>query len=210
MLTVGGNDIGFAAVLADCIYSPLAPELVPGRPGCATRDDLAVRAATAYLAGVPGAPKPVPSAVSMPALLATIKAKAPKAQIYVTGYPRLFGLSFPDPQGCRVGDLDQVGQVPLYVTKTDAKWIRRNSEGLNSAIAASVAGARRHGIDATYVDVATPFTSHNVCSTGTPWVNGILFTLGNPPTVSTASFHPNARGQQAYADAVAAAVKRHS
>jgi hypothetical protein len=98
-------------------------------------------------------------------------------------------------------------QVPLFVAKNDARWIRAKSDGLNAAIAGSVARARRHGIRATYVDVATPFTSHNVCSTGTPWLNGLVFTPTLPPTVATASFHPNALGQQAYADAVAAATR---
>jgi lysophospholipase L1-like esterase len=205
-LTVGGNDIGFAAVLRDCVYSPLAVELVPGRPGCAARDDLPVRAATAYLAGVPGAPQPVPSALSMARLLTTIHAQAPRARIFVTGYPRIFGLSFSSPAGCQVGQLDEAGRVPLFVTEADARFIREKSDGLNAAIAAGVATARHQGVRARYVDVADAFTGHNVCSTGTPWVNGVLLTPGNPPTVASGSFHPTARGQRAYADAVAAAA----
>lgn len=201
-LTVGGNDVGFALVLGDCVYSPLAPHLVPGQPGCAARNNRKVRAATAYLAGVPGAVQPVPSALSMAELLAAIQAKAPRARIYVTGYPRLFGLSFPSPAGCHVGD---IGQAPLFVTEADARWIRKKSDGLNAAITTGVAQARRQGVRASYVDVADRFTSHTVCGTGTPWVNGLVFDLGIPPTVARASFHPNARGQRAYAKALAQA-----
>lgn len=202
-LTVGGNDVGFAAVLGDCVYSPLALAAVPGRPGCADRDDLAVRAATAYLAGVPGALQPVPSALTMPQLLAAIHAKAPKARIYVTGYPRIFGLSFSSRAGCQVG---QIGQLPLFVTEADARWVRTKSDGLNAAIAAGVATAQHSGVKVRYVNVTDGFTSHNVCSTGTPWVNGVLVNLTNPPSVATASFHPTARGQRVYADALAAAA----
>lgn len=201
-LTVGGNDVGFAMVLGDCVYSPLAPELVPGRPGCAGRNNDAVQGATAYLAGAPGAVRPTPSALSMAELLATIQAKAPRARIFVTGYPRLFGLSFTDPAGCRVGNL---AQVPLYVTEADARWIREKSDALNAAIARGVAQARRAGVRARYVDVADRFSTHNVCSSGTPWVNGVVFDLGRVTTVARASFHPTARGQRAYAQALAQA-----
>lgn len=205
-LTIGGNDIGFAAVLGNCIYTPVvqAQALVPGRPGCASRLDGVVTAATARLAGRAGSAAQFPGTITMPQALRAIHRQAPKARVYVTGYPRLFGLSFPSPAGCPVGTL---GQIPLFVTANDARWIRRKADGLNDVIAAMVARARREGIQATYVDVATPFTSHNVCGTGTRWVNGVVADPTSPSGLASASFHPTAQGQQAYADAVAAAAR---
>jgi lysophospholipase L1-like esterase len=205
-LTIGGNDIGFALVLVQCIYpgvpTPAVRAVVPGRPDCQRRLDPQVRAATARLAGRAGAP-PVPGIVPLPRILRTIHQKAPHARIYLTGYPRLFGLSFPERRGCQVG---QLGPSPLLVTGNDVRWIRSKADALNAVIKGSAERARAHGIHASYVDVATPFTGHNVCSSGTRWVNGVLLTDTNPPTVSPASFHPTARGQRAYADAVAAVV----
>lgn len=208
-VTIGGNDIGFAPILASCVYTPVveAQALVPGRPACAARLDDDVTAATGHLAGLGGTAAQFPGTITMPQALRAIHRRAPKARIYVTGYPRLFGLAFPSPFGCPVG---AVGQVPLFVTADDAIWFRTKADALNAALASSVGRARRHGIDATYVDVATPFTSHNVCGTGTPWVNGVVADPTSPSGFATASFHPTAQGQEAYAAAVAAAATRHT
>jgi lysophospholipase L1-like esterase len=207
-LTIGGNDIGFAPVLVQCIHArvqtPAVQAVVPGQPNCQDRLDPQVRAATARLAGRAGAP-PVPEIVPLPQVLRAIHRRAPHARIYVTGYPRLFGLSFPEQVGCQVG---QLGDIPLLVTGDDVRWIRSKADALNAVIRASARQARAHGIRASYVDVATPFTGHNVCSSGTRWVNGVLLTDTNPPAISPASFHPTARGQRASADAVAAVVRR--
>jgi lysophospholipase L1-like esterase len=206
-LTIGGNDLGFAPVLVQCIYpkvpTPAVRAVVPGQPNCQDRLDLQVRTATARLAGRPGAP-PVPDIVPLPQVLRAIHARAPRARIYLTGYPRLFGLTFPEQDGCQVG---QLGNVPLLVTGDDVRWIRSKADALNAVIKRSAEQARTQGIRASYVDVATPFTGHNVCSSGTRWVNGLLLTDTNPPTISPASFHPTARGQRAYAVAVAAVVR---
>ncbi|GAA1431474.1 hypothetical protein GCM10009616_18670 [Microlunatus lacustris] len=44
------------------------------------------------------------------------------------------------------------------------------------------------------------------CGSRTPWVNSVVVA---PPSVASASFHPTARGQQAYATVVARAIKDH-
>jgi len=205
-LTVGGSDIGFAPVLRSCTYAPVdLPEvkaLVPGAPGCEARLDARMTAPAARLAGRAGTAAQFPATATLPQALRAIHRRAPHARIYVTGYPRLFGLSFDARTGCQVG---QLGQVPLLVSPGDVRWIRAKVDGLNAAIASSVEQARSRGVRARYVDVATPFTGHNLCSAGTPWLNGVVVAPTNPPQVSQASFHPNARGQQAFADAVAAA-----
>nr|WP_294695677.1 SGNH/GDSL hydrolase family protein [uncultured Friedmanniella sp.] len=208
-LTIGGNDLGFSQVLGSCVYTPVnSPELqrlVPGRPGCRAQDAFVV-ARTARLAGA-GTAAQFPGTLTMAEALLAIHSRSPRARVYVTGYPRLIGLTGFDAFGCRVGTL---GPAPLYVTSLDVDWLRKKVDELNAAIQAGVATARSQGVRATYVDVATPFTTHNVCGSGTPWVNGVVFTATNPPQLSIASFHPNARGQQAYADAVAAAIRADS
>jgi lysophospholipase L1-like esterase len=202
-VTVGGNDLGFSEVLGSCVHSPLLPTAVPGRPGCAARADQAVTLRTARLAGGPTNPAVLPSTVPLAEALTAVARRAPAATIYVTTYPRLFGTSFgDDPAGCRVGE---VGGLPLYVTADDVSWIRSKVDGLNAAITAGVQQARAAGARVRTVDVTTPFTSHNVCSSGERWINGLVVTPQGE--LSPASFHPTARGQRAYADAVAAVVQ---
>lgn len=199
-LTIGGNDAGFSLVFGDCVYTP-APELapvVPGSPGCASRDDTAVSTRIAALAGGRGAPV-VPGVYPLPNALRDIAAVAPRAKIYVTGYPRIFGTTMNSPLGCQVSD-----QAPLFVTGSDAAWIRSKAKQLDEGIASAVAQARRTGVNAHYVDVTTTFHGHNLCDKRSPWLNGVVLNPTNPPSFSAATFHPTARGQHAYADSVLA------
>jgi lysophospholipase L1-like esterase len=206
-LTIGGNDVGFAPVLASCTYTPVAmpqPTPVPDSSRCQQRFDGLVTAATARLAGLAGTAEQFPGTLTMSEALSAIHRSAPQARIYVTGYPRLFGLTFSSKAGCQVG---QLGQAPLFVTAADAIWIRSKVDGLNAAIKAGVRQANGAGISATYVDVASTFTGHNVCSSKTPWINGVVFSGTGSPQLSPASFHPTARGQRAYAAAVSRAIE---
>ncbi len=204
-LGVGGNDVGFASVLADCIYSPAsAPEiqlLIPGRPGCQDRRDGVVTALIDNLAADRGAEASAPR-VSLPQVLAEIHRRAPRARIYVSGVPQLLGATRNSPWGCQVGEL---GPFPLAVTESDTQWIRTKSAQLNGAIAVSVIKARVAGIDAQFVDIASDFEGHNVCDPGTPWLNPVVLDAAGP---SPASFHPTARGQRAYAAAFLRATGR--
>jgi lysophospholipase L1-like esterase len=197
-LTIGGNDAGFGVIFADCVYSP-NPDLgaaLPGRPGCQQRNDAAVSARIAALAGRPGAPT-VPGIVPLPDVLAEIDAVAPRATVYLTGYPSVFGTRTTDAFGCRVN-----AALPLYVAAGDARWIRNKAADLNAAIRSAAVRARRAGIDVHYVDAARAFRGHNLCDKKSPWLNGVVLASVNPPQLSTATFHPTARGQQAYASAV--------
>lgn len=206
-LTVGGNDVGFATTLGACTYTPVAAlqGVVRGRPGCRATLDGPVTVATARLAG--DAPAE-PGRLSLAQVLLEVHRAAPRARIYVTGYPRLFGLTGYDPTyGCQVGT---VGEAPLYVSSADARWIRTKADGLNAALRTGVARARALDVPATYVDVAEAFTSHNVCGSGRPWLNGVLLAPTTTPSLDPATFHPNAAGQRAYARAVAAAIGARS
>lgn len=112
--------------------------------------------------------------------LARIRAAAPNAQILVAGYPRIL----PATGGC----FDQVS-----IAAGDRPFVRRMEERLNQAVqtAAMAAGA-------TFVDMTGPSAGHDVCAGAAQrWVEPMIDGPG--------ALHPNARGQQAIADAVAAA-----
>lgn len=207
-LTIGGNDVGFSSVLGDCIYTPVpdpaVQRLVPGRPGCEQRRDAGVQAALARLGGAAAPDAPLPT-VPLITILSAVHAEAPNAKIYLTGYPPLFGTAFAGPFGCQVA---AVGGIPLFVSGPDVQWISRSTTQLNTTIKSSAALGRSLGIPVSYVDVAARFGDHAVCDTGTPWINPLLVaTDGTSLQVSPASFHPTARGQRAYADAVAASQR---
>ena len=203
-LTIGGNDAGFSLIFGDCVYTPSADleSSVSGSPGCATRDDSTVSTRIAALAGGRHAPV-LPDVYPLPDALRAIAAAAPRATIYVTGYPRIFGTKVTEPLGCQVSD-----QAPLFVTGSDAAWVRDKARQLDTGIASAVSTARRAGVNAHYVDVARSFRGHNLCDRKSPWLNGVVLNPTNPPTFSVASFHPTARGQQAYAASVRHAARR--
>lgn len=169
-LTVGGNDIGWSQALAGCIGTPQV---------CS-----AAFAETA--ARVPGV------TASIIGLIRSIVAKAPNADIYVTGYPYLFG----DFRGtCDVG-VSPAG-TPIVVDRAIATNVNAIIFGLNAAIARGVVkSGERH---VTYVSISAFSLSHGLCGSGTDWINGVLFSGGYPLPVS---LHPNVAGEKAYAQRV--------
>jgi lysophospholipase L1-like esterase len=205
-VTIGGNDTGFGLIFGDCVYSP-DPILQAGLagPGCAARNDTDVTKRIVALSGDPGAPA-VSDIVPLPVLLAQIDALSPRATIYLTGYPSMFGKKTTDAAGCRVSSV-----APLYVAGSDAAWIRSKATELNATIRSAATAARATGIDVRYADVAKSFRGHNLCDRKASWLNGVVLTSTAPPQLSQATFHPTARGQRAYAKAVlkAADVRQH-
>jgi lysophospholipase L1-like esterase len=109
---------------------------------------------------------------TLPALLdnvySTIKAKAPNARLIVLGYPRFYAV----PGSCSVG---------LSDTKRTA--IDSGSDTIDTVLAsrASAAGA-------TFVDVRSNFTGHNICSTGTAYLHSLTYPVDE-------SYHPTVAGQ---------------
>ncbi|MFT3716834.1 MAG: SGNH/GDSL hydrolase family protein [Gordonia sp. (in: high G+C Gram-positive bacteria)] len=113
--------------------------------------------------------------------LRRIRKAAPHAKIYLAGYPRIV----PATGGCH--DLVPLGagDVPLLSGLTD---------DLNTVLRTA---ARTVG-GITYVDTAGPSEGHDVCAGAERWIE--------PIKAGPGSMHPNARGQQAIADAVVAAM----
>lgn len=162
-LTVGGNDVGFMAVAQTCAERPLS---------CAA----AISAAAAKLA---------PMGESLGQLIVAIKAQAPNATIYVTGYPRLFQPSPIVWAACP--SLPSIPAQALYAADAAVEHPDPAVPSLNSVIrgAALATGA-------VYVDVDVP---EGICTAP----NRYIF------IASGVSLHPTPAGQQVYAEAIESA-----
>ena len=170
-LTIGGNDIGLVGAATSCI------NLLPGIfPDCVDRftaggHDQLAEAITAF------EPK-------WGALLDAIRARAPKAKVYVAGY----GTYLPR-NGC----------WPIApLSPRDANYIQGTVDRLNSALARQAAA---HG--ARYLDVRKASIGHDVCKLpGVKWFESVI------PTSLAAPLHPNADGMAGIGSYVASAVRR--
>jgi lysophospholipase L1-like esterase len=120
----------------------------------------------------------------MARVLAAIRARAPRARIVVVGYPDMF----PRSGGCWPA-------VPI--TDGDVAYLRGTEVKINAMLAADAKAA-----GATFVNTYTPTIGHDFCTPeSVRYVEGLL------PGSLELPFHPNARGQQAMATAVLAAIK---
>lgn len=160
-LTIGGNDVGFSGLT--CLSDNT----------CDLGQVQAV--AEAGIAGLGGT-----GPASLGVLLAAIHAKAPQADVFVTGYPELFGSStkvFGTRANC-----------PVPSTSRDL--VNLLTGRLNAVISAVVAQAKGAGMKVTFVSVTKAFDGHGVCDSKAPFVSTVL--------------HPNVLGQAAYASVLIA------
>ena len=112
--------------------------------------------------------------------LAAIRARAPRARVLVVGYPDILPVRG---NGC---------WPEVTIARGDLPYLRGVEMRLNAMLAAA---ARRAG-DA-FVDTYTPSIGHDACTHGgTKWVEGLI------PTSAALPMHPNARGEQAMAQAI--------
>lgn len=197
-LTIGGNDVGFASVIAACLRSPeprLQAVLDAGGGGWRRQLRATAERQIAYLGG----PAAVPQGRSVPLVrvLSDIARRAPDAEILVTGYPRLLG-DRPTASGHRASDT-----LPLFVGAEDAAWLSAQSDALDAALARGVERARASGVRARFVDVSATFAGHALSDRLAPWVNGVVLASPTSLVPSSSSFHLTAEGSAAYAAAVA-------
>lgn len=173
MLTLSGDDLGFWSTLDTCMElsvtdlfgSPCERHFTSGGT-----DQLAARV--------------IAETEKFTAVLAAIRARAPRARVLVVGYPDLF----PQRGGCWPA-------VPI--TNGDIAYLRSTELLLNAMLAGD---ARAAG--ATFVDTYTPTIGHDFCqSASVKDVEGLV------PTSLAYPFHPNARGQAVMAAAVLAAIR---
>ena len=171
-VTAGGNDLDSIGALVVCSQDP----------GQACTDALAQRAAVLLTALK--APEASPFFQNLVAMLNDIKAKAPRADIYITGYPLLF----------------EPGAGPA------AAPINGLTLQLNAVIAKAAGQADGGRAKVNYVDVSGAFAGHGIGS-AQPWIVGLppLCTATATCGTSTADiFHPTADG---YAGGYAASIR---
>ena len=183
-ITAGVNNIDWQGVLSACSTtgSPQACQVALG--------DAQAAAAT------------IPAGIAQ--VIGTVRMAAPAALIVVTGYPMLFG----DVTGsCSVGAFQG---TPVKFTAMQTATINDGVAGVNNAVILGIGlyqsqFAAQNGFPdpgVQYLDVAGYFDGHGLCDTGERWISGLV----SGKATGDRGFHPNAAGQRAYADVIAAAL----
>ena len=179
-VSIGGNDIGLIDIVTKCTELDLVPALIGGgsstltpcedfyTSGGADQIRQRIQAVTGHLAGT----------------LTQIRERAPRARVYVVGYPDLLPAGG---GGCGGA---------LGITAGDIAFLNREEVRLNGTLeqAARAAGDG-------YVDTYAPSQGHDACSApASRWLEPLL------TSAAAAPLHPNAAGERGMADAVVEAV----
>lgn len=153
-LGIGGNDIGFVSIIAECATrSPLEPT------GAACRDHYTETGRDELAARIDA------TAPRIAAALAAITERAPQAHVLLVGYPALL----PD---------TGAGCFPIVpFSAGDVDYLRGVERKLNGMLAEQATAA---GVD--YVDTYTPSIGHDMCAAhGTRWIEGLIPTSPAAP-----------------------------
>jgi len=153
---IGGNDLGFSTIAANCVAA--TPWGVT-KVGWNCRSHYTVDGVDRLTAAVHVLGSKVTTS------LKEIRVRAPNARVFVIGYPDIFPSSG---SGC----------WPMLPYSThDLDYLRGIEMGLNSVLASDAANAG----DA-YVDIATPSASHDACAdANSRWVEPIVVSSGSFP-----------------------------
>jgi len=145
-VTVGGNDVGFANVVGECVI---------GVDPC-SHLDAEVEAALGRLGP------------TLEAAYRLIRARAPGARVLVVGYPQVVA----DPARADLDNCPALSTIvpSRRVTVDDARWLREKGARLSEVVgrAAKAAGV-------SYVDVVAAFAGHEACA-AEPWLSGVVLT----------------------------------
>ena len=206
-LTVGGDDLGFTAIVKACATLEFA-----GKTYRISKTSCSAQLKSSE-AGIPALRSRL--AALYTALLAR---SAPGAELAVAGYPRVFPTSYKGlgklkgQPFCTFDHLSHAGWLAtlgFYVS--DAQAVAAFEQELNAAIQASVnAVAKAHPGQIKYSDIY-PASVPRDCTGTTPnaTVTGLELSPNQTGTgpghaISTASFHPTTAGQKVYAKAIEA------
>ena len=179
-LGIGGNDIGFTDIAKKC--GELGLQDPTGSPcrrfyNQSGSDEIAARIAAL-------APK-------LRAVLDLIDSRAPRARVFVVGYPALLPETAVGFELC---------QPTLPVAKGDVSYLRDDVEKRLNTTIRTVTEA--HG--EVFVDTYTPSIGHDACKPPTVrWVEPVV------PAADAAPVHPNRAGMVATAEAVRTAMRAH-
>lgn len=187
--SIGGNDVGFATVLQECVAATAwtVYDSISGAPASYCKDSQAAQDAANRVA---------PTAARLTQLLRDLRVRAPNARIIIVGYPKFF----PDPP--------DPGQS--MIQGADQTWINSQVEDLNAALAQAVQDAGGPAAGFEFVDVGDAFKGCEIgtkdsCMNGLRVGFGDNFDSGKP--VSNGSFHPNDKGHDIIANLVAEQIR---
>jgi hypothetical protein len=227
-VTIGGNDVGFKNTLSACLHG-YGHAMNSCQSSTKTRMDKGTTELTKggnyTLAkeGIGGGLLPTTckkdskGCLAVPSLAkfyARIRQLAPNAAIRVLGYPKLFAMPSSTKGTCRVGQFASLlGTHDYVMNNADVKFLIQKTNDLNATIAnqVSLAKTAEHVKNISFVDVSSVMSGHELCSSGTPWLNGLYWDDGADLLhFSSGSFHPNASGQSAIETAVAASLSNRT
>jgi len=207
-LTIGGNDVGLADLLPDCLVALVGVLPVYGNPACAFDPSVSAVATTRLRAlagqGVGTTPQGIPIH-SIRSVIDAVHERAPGARILIAGYPQLVG-NLGALNECGVGGVT-VSNVPVFstanadliLTGLNALFINQIGAHLNDIIRHAATTAAEGGIPVSYVDPTTTFDGHGQCDRFTPWIDGVSGTVDAATVkvrIDRESFHPTATGQK--------------
>jgi lysophospholipase L1-like esterase len=181
-LGIGGNDVGWTAIITRCTELDLISPLIPGN----TTSDL-TPCQDYYTSGGTNVIQQSIQTVAgqLAETLTQIRHRAPGARVYVVGYPDLFPAA-----GGTCADM-------LGITKGDIAFLNNEELQFNSMLRQE-AQAAGDG----YIDTYTPSEGHDACSPAADrWIEPLI------PAAPAAPLHPNAVGEQGMADVIVADVK---
>ena len=173
---IGGNDFGlFGSIIGTCgVLRDRDPRGAPCR-----------RSFTRRIDGRPVDTKARDARrveVGVARVLRAVSRRAPQAEVYVVGYPRL---------------LPERGRCPAVpFAAGDYPWGRRVERLLNDSLSGA---AERSG--ATFVDLYPASRGHDACAGSRAWLNGSQTLFG-----LAAGFHPFQEGMRGMARAVHASI----
>ncbi|MBW8481115.1 SGNH/GDSL hydrolase family protein [Actinomadura parmotrematis] len=176
-ISIGGNDVGFARIVAACVKK------LPWSRACEDQGgDIAGRLSDLRRA--------------LPGLLDKITTRAPRARVVILGYPRVFS----EVAGERGDNISIEDQRWLNARALDLnETIRRAAaEADAGVVAAGGAGS------VEFVDAYSAFAGHEAGSAD-PYMNGLTFNLAGL-TAEPRSFHPTVKGQEAFARLITAQI----
>ncbi|AWF98484.1 SGNH/GDSL hydrolase family protein [Clavibacter michiganensis] len=180
LVRLGGNDLGFPALVGGCLARDPAGPVAAGPTTCV--DALAPSGGTdAVRARINGE-----VATRLGEAFARIRAAAPDARIVALGYLTVLG----DPdalpaEGCLRATATSTVNGQVLLADRDAAWLAGIQRELDGAIARTAADA-----GARFVDQETPTAEHGACAgdAGDAYVAGLGGSAGDVP------LHPNAAG----------------
>ncbi|MCX5602541.1 SGNH/GDSL hydrolase family protein [Streptomyces phaeochromogenes] len=181
-LGIGGNDIGFGSTVTKCITMGAMYRAIDSDR--LFSDDAPCKKQYADGGTDEVAQKIQTAGRKLSAALAEIERRAPKARVYVVGYPAILPA---EGKGCG-------RELPL--APGDSTYLHDKGKQLNTMLRGQSEAA-----GATYVDTYSPSVGHDACSAEkTRWIEPLQ------PNSPAAAVHPNAHGEKGMADAVLRAI----